>query len=197
LLLALPSALALWLLAVPLTATLFHYLKFGALDVQMTSRAVTAYGVGLIGLVLVKILAPGFYARQDIRTPVKIGVVVMIATQAMNLVFVPLFQHAGLALSIGLGACVNAVLLFAGLVRRGVYRPRPGWPAFALRLAIALILMGGALGWAGGAFDWIALGARPLVRAGLLAAVIAAAAAVYFGTLLLAGLKLSEFRRRV
>ena len=93
----------------------------------MTSYAVTAYGVGLIGLVLVKILAPGYYARQDVRTPVKIGLVVMAATQAMNLVFVPMFQHAGLALSIGLGACVNALLLLVGLVRRGVYRPKPGW----------------------------------------------------------------------
>ena len=197
LLLAMPSALALWLLAVPLTATLFHYVRFGAIDVAMTSRAVTAYGVGLIGLVLVKILAPGYYARQDIKTPVKIGIAVMVATQAMNLVFVPMFQHAGLALSIGLGACVNALLLFSGLVRRGVYQAQPGWAAFALRLVFALLLLAAALWWAGGAFDWIELRSHPLNRAGLLAAVIAGGAGIYFAALLSTGFKLSQFRRRI
>ena len=131
--LALPASIALWLLALPLTATLFHYGKFTAGDVTATQHAVTAYGVGLIGLVLVKILAPGFYARQDIRTPVKIGIVVLVGTQLMNLVFVPIFAHAGLALAIGLGACLNALLLFVGLRRKGVYRPRAGGSASSCR----------------------------------------------------------------
>ena len=104
----------------PITTTLFHYGKFDEQSVIMTGRALVAYGIGLIGLILVKILAPGFYARQDIRTPVKIAVGVLIATQLMNLLFIPAFAHAGLALSIGLGACLNASFLFLGLRRRGI-----------------------------------------------------------------------------
>ncbi len=196
-LLALPCALALWLLSVPLTATLFHYVRFTAADVLMTSHAVTAYGVGLIGLVLVKILAPGYYAKQDIKTPVKIGLLVLALTQAMNLAFVPLFQHAGLALSIGLGACLNALLLFTGLRRRGVIQAQPGWAPFALRLLLGLTIMGAALWWANQHFDWLGLRAEPFMRIGLLALVITAAAGVYFATLLASGLKISEFKRKI
>ena len=111
-LLAMPASILLMTLAVPFTATLFNYGKFNAVDVNMTAYAVIAYGVGLIGLIVVRILAPGFYAKQDIRTPVKIAVFVLILTQLMNLFFVPLFAHAGLALSIGIGACGNAAILF-------------------------------------------------------------------------------------
>src|SRR3569623_1769094 len=118
-LLALPAAVALATQSEPITTTQFHYGKFNAESVIMTGRALVAYGVGLIGLILVKILAPGFYARQDIRTPVKIAVGVLIATQLMNLLFVPWIAHAGLALSIGLGACLNAAFLYRGLRSRG------------------------------------------------------------------------------
>ncbi len=194
-LLALPSSLALWLLAEPLTATLFHYGKFTALDVTATQHAVTAYGVGLIGLILVKILAPGFYARQDIRTPVRIGVVVLIGTQAMNLVFVPMFAHAGLALAIGLGACLNAALLFTGLVRRGVYRPRAGWPAFAARLALALVVLGVFLAWSERRFAWIAMRAEPGLRIAALGGIVVGGAALYFATLFAGGLRLRDLRR--
>ena len=196
-LLALPSSVGLWLLAEPLTATLFHYGKFTALDVTSTQHAVTAYGVGLIGLILVKILAPGFYARQDIRTPVKIGVVVLIATQLMNLVFVPHFAHAGLALAIGLGACINAALLFVGLRMRGVYRPRAGWPAFALRLALALVALALFLAWSEAHFDWIGLRAEPARRIGALAAIIVAGASIYFATLFVGGMRPRHFRRLI
>jgi putative peptidoglycan lipid II flippase len=123
-LLAMPAAVALATIPEALTATLFHHGKFDDHAVQMTSHALISYGIGLIGLIVVKILAPGFYARQDIRTPVKIALTVMIATQLLNLVFVPLFAHAGLALSVGLGACVNALLLFIGLRRRGIFHPK-------------------------------------------------------------------------
>src|SRR5690606_27867601 len=98
LLAGLPAALGLALVAEALAATLFHYGAFGAADVEQTTRAVIAYSVGLVGLLAVKILAPGFYARQDIRTPVKIAVVVLIATQCLNLLLVPRLGHAGLAL---------------------------------------------------------------------------------------------------
>jgi putative peptidoglycan lipid II flippase len=91
------------------------------------------YGAGLLGLVAIKVLAPGFYARQDIRTPVKIAIVVLVLTQLMNLVFVPFLAHAGLALAIGLGAMINALWLLIGLVRRGAYRPSPGWARFSCR----------------------------------------------------------------
>ena len=194
-LLALPSSLALWLLSKPLTATLFHYGKFTATDVLATQHAVTAYGVGLIGLILVKILAPGFYARQDIRTPVKIGVVVLVATQLMNLVFVPWFAHAGLALAIGLGACVNAALLFIGLRRRGVYRARPGWPVFALRLVAGLVTLGLFLAWFGSRFDWIAMAATPLVRVGTLGVLVVGGSAIYFATLFAGGMRLHHIKR--
>ncbi|MFY9510059.1 MAG: murein biosynthesis integral membrane protein MurJ, partial [Rubrivivax sp.] len=130
LLLALPCAVALLLFAQPLVAVLFHYGAFTAADVQQTTRAVMGWGVGLMGLVAVKVLAPGFYAREDTRTPVKIAVGVLVATQLMNTVFVPWVGTAGLALSIGLGATLNALLLLLGLLRRGVYRPAPGWPAY-------------------------------------------------------------------
>lgn len=127
LLLTLPAALALALLAVPLLATLFQYGAFSANDVLQTRSALVAYSVGLSGLILVKVLAPGFYARQDIRTPVKIALLTLAATQAMNLAFVWNLRHAGLALAIGLASCLNAALLYRGLRSRGAYQPRPGW----------------------------------------------------------------------
>lgn len=195
LMLALPCSLALWLLAQPLTATLFHYGKFTALDVIATQHAVTAYGVGLIGLVLVKILAPGFYARQDIKTPVKIGIVVLIATQLMNVVFVPLFAHAGLALAIGLGACVNAAMLLVGLKMRGVYHARPGWFAFALRLAAGLAVLGVFLAWTDARFDWIAMRAVPAQRIAALGAIVVGGAALYFGVLAASGMRPRHLRR--
>ena len=193
--LALPCSLALWLLAQPLTATVFHYGKFTALDVIATQHAVTAYGVGLIGLVLVKILAPGFYARQDIKTPVKIGIVVLIATQLMNLWFVPIFAHAGLALAIGLGACVNAAMLLIGLKVRGVYHARPGWPAFALRLAVGLVALGVFLAWTDARFDWIAMRAVPAQRIAALAAIVVGGAFLYFAALFASGMRPRHFRR--
>ena len=110
-LLAAPSAVALAVLSAPLVVALFHYGKFTGLDVLMTQQALIAYSVGLLGLILVKILAPGFYARQNIKTPVKIGVFTLVVTQLMNLLFVfgLGLNHAGLALAIGLGACLNAL----------------------------------------------------------------------------------------
>jgi putative peptidoglycan lipid II flippase len=194
-LLALPAAVALATLSEPITTTLFHYGKFNEESVLMTGRALVAYGVGLIGLILVKILAPGFYARQDIRTPVKIAVGVLIATQLMNLAFIPLFAHAGLALSIGLGACLNASFLFLGLRRRGIYVARPGWGIFLARLTGALFLLAGVSMWIAGHFDWIGMRAHPLLRMAALGLVIVVAGAVYFGALFATGFRLSDFKR--
>jgi putative peptidoglycan lipid II flippase len=194
-LLALPSAVGLATLSEPLTTTLFHYGKFDAQSVAMTGRALIAYGVGLIGLILVKILAPGFYAKQDIRTPVKIAIGVLIATQLMNLAFVPWIAHAGLALSIGLGACANAVFLYLGLRRRGIYVANEGWGLFSMQLAGALFLLAGVALWTAGHFDWLGMRDHPLQRVGALAAVMLACAVTYFGALLAMGFRFRDFRR--
>ncbi|HVL55170.1 MAG TPA: murein biosynthesis integral membrane protein MurJ [Burkholderiaceae bacterium] len=196
-LLALPAMVGLAVLAEPLTALLFHYGRFDANDLQMTSRAVLAYSVGLLGLVAVKILAPGFYAQQDMRTPVRIALLVLAATQLMNLVFVPLFAHAGLALAISVAATINAGLLLVGLRRRGIYRPRPGWLGLALRLAVALATMGALLALAQAQFDWVALQAQPLQRAAIALALVVAGAGAYAATLLALGLRPSQFIKHV
>ncbi|TWG85763.1 putative peptidoglycan lipid II flippase [Cupriavidus gilardii J11] len=195
-LLAVPSAIGLYVFGGPLTAVLFHYGRFDAHAVEMTRLAVMAYGVGLVGQILVKILTPGFYARQDIRTPVKIAVAMLIITQLANLLFVPWIGHAGLALSISIAATLNAALLFFWLRRTGVYRPKPGWWLFLAQLSAAALLLAGMLLWFARTFDWVALGATPLWRIALLASSLVLAAVVYFGTLWLTGLRYAAFRRK-
>ena len=195
LLLGLPAALAMILLSDGLVATLFHYGAFDAQDVQKTRLAVMAYSVGLLGLLMVKVLAPGFYARQDIRTPVKIAVMVLVLTQLLNLVLVPWLAHAGLALAIGLGACINATALLRGLRQRGIYSPGASWPGFVLKLSFSLLLMGGFLFVASGAINWITLQSTPFYRALLLGGVLAASMMVYLGCLWLAGIRMKDFRR--
>jgi putative peptidoglycan lipid II flippase len=142
----------------------------------------------------VKILAPGFYARQDIRTPVKVAVATLVITQLLNVVFVHYFRHAGLALSISIGALFNAGLLWFLMLRRGAYRPLPGWGAFLFRLVVALYAMGGAIWHAmGRESSWFEVAAAP--RAGKLALVIVAATAAYFATLWLMGMRRRDFVR--
>lgn len=196
LLLGLPAALGMMMLADGLVATLFHYGEFGAADVAQTRVAVMAYSVGLIGLLAVKILAPGFYAQQNIRTPVKIAVLVLVLTQVLNAILVPTLAHAGLALAIGLGACLNALLLLLGLRRRGVYRPGQHWGRFLLRLIPSLAALGAVLWVADSRLDWISLGQTPGLRAAWLGAVLAACAAAYFGVLFLLGIRPRDFTRR-
>ena len=195
-LLALPCAVALLVFPTALVAVLFHYGAFDAVALQKTATALMGYGVGLMGLVGVKILAPGFYARQDIRTPVKIAVAVLVLTQLMNLALVPWLGHAGLALSIGLAALVNAGWLFVGLRRNGAYTPSPGWGVFALRVLLATVLLGALLAWGAQAVDWIGLRERPWVRIGWVVALLGGSALLYFGALAATGLKLREFVRR-
>ncbi len=195
LMLTLPAALALAMLAVPLISTLFHYGAFSTTDVFNTRSALIAYSVGLTGMILVKVLAPGFYARQDIRTPVKIAIFTLIATQLMNLAFIGPLKHAGLALSIGIAACLNAGLLFHGLRRRGVFMPRPGWGAFSLKLVIALIALGTVMWFAKGTdLSWTTDGGWS--RAMRLALVVLAGIATYFATLLALGFRPRDFSRR-
>jgi len=194
--LALPCAAALLLFPQALVSVLYHYGAFAASDVEQTVRALRGYGVGLMGLVGVKVLAPGFYARQDIRTPVRIGIGVLVATQVMNALLVPWLGHAGLALSIGLGALLNAGLLLTGLLRSGVYRPAPGWGAFLARVALATAALGAALAWAAQAIDWIGLQAHWAQRVGWMALVLSSVALLYFALLWLTGLNPRQFARR-
>lgn len=154
------------------------------------------YGVGLLGLVSIKILAPGFYAAQDIRTPVRIGIAVLVLTQVLNAIFVPLFQQAGLALSIGLASLVNAAWLLRGLKKAGRYTPAPGWLGFFARVVLATSLLGVGMWWAASHIDWIGLRAQPFVRIGLLAACLAVAGVAYFGVLAATGVKLRQMLRR-
>lgn len=197
-LLAAPAAVALAILATPLVATLFHYGQFTANDVAMTHHALVAYSVGLLGLILVKILAPGFYARQNIKTPVKIALFILVLTQLMNLVFVFGLQlgHAGLALAIGLGACINASLLFYHLRKSAVYQPQSGWLVFLMKLVVALCVMGLFLYWAmGDTALWLeySLFKRLVYLAGL----VVFGAMSYFVVLFALGLRPKDYIRKV
>ncbi len=196
LLLGLPAALGMALLSDGLVATLFNYGAFSATDVAQTRLAVTAYAAGLLGLLAIKILAPGFYAKQDIRTPVRIAIAVLVFTQLMNLILVPWLAHAGLALSIGLGASANALTLVVLLRRRGLYTPLPGWTPFTARILPALAVLAGVLVWANHQIDWIALGAHPASRVAWLGGVLALAIGTYFSTLFLFGFRPRDFTRR-
>lgn len=191
-LLAVPCGVALLTFAQPLVATLYHYGAFSDRDVQQTTTALMGYGAGLLGLVAIKVLAPGFYASQDIKTPVRIAIVVLVVTQLLNLAFVPFLQHAGLALAIGIGALINALWLLIGLKRRGSYTPAPGWGVFALQVVAASALLAVFLLWAAGAVNWIGLKSHSFERIGLLALVLLASAALYFVALWVSGLKVKK-----
>jgi putative peptidoglycan lipid II flippase len=194
-LLAVPAAIALAVLATPLIATLFLHGRFSADDLAMTRYALIAYSIGLLGLILVKVLAPGFYARQNIRTPVKISFVTLLATQAMNVAFIAPLAHTGLALAIGLGACLNAALLYHGLRRRGIFRPQPGWLRFLLKVAVAAAAMTVTLWFAMGAPAWWVATHWPL-RTAALTGLVAAGALVYFAALWALGFRPRDFVRR-
>ena len=196
LLLALPCALALLIFSKALVSVLYNYGAFTAHDVQQTTVALMGYGVGLLGLVAIKVLAPGYYASQNIRTPVRIAVAVLVITQLFNVALVPYLAHAGLALSIGLGALVNAAWLLWGLVKNGTYVMSAGWLRFALQVLAACAALGAWLWWAAQHWDWTALHATPLLRVGLMALVLAVSALVYFATLTITGLKLRALLRR-
>ncbi|MBF8781960.1 murein biosynthesis integral membrane protein MurJ [Pseudomonas fulva] len=194
-LLVLPCTLGLAILAEPLTVALFQYGKFSAFDAAMTQRALIAYSVGLLAIILVKVLAPGFYAQQNIRTPVKIAVFTLVATQLLNLVLVGPLQHAGLALAISLGACLNAGLLYWKLRSQQLFQPQPGWFGFLGKLALAVTLMSAVLiaglhympAWEEGIMA---------VRFLRLGGLILAGVATYFGCLYLCGFRPRHFARR-
>lgn len=194
----LPAAAALLVLAEPILLTLFQYGKTTERDVLMASFSLRAYSLGLVAFMLIKVLAPGYFARQDTATPVKIGVIAMVANMVLNVAFVlPLMQaglgHMGLALATSVAAFLNAGLLFWGLWRGGVFQPQPGWLRFSTALTAATGAMVATLfvalqywsGWS--AWNW-------MERSSHLVAICALGTVVYGLGLLLGGLRLRHFR---
>jgi putative peptidoglycan lipid II flippase len=194
-LLALPAALALALLGAPLVATLYQYGRFTVNDVWQTRVALLGYSVGLLGIITVKILAPGFYARQDMRTPVRAAFLSLIVAQSLAVALMFEIGHAGLTLATSIGATVNALLLYRALRRGDIYLPAPGWGRFLGRLAVALFALGVVLWFASGPDElWVHSGFTAKVTR--LALVIIAGAMAYFATLWLLGFRLKDFNRR-
>lgn len=191
---AVPAAVGMGLMADALVAFLYQGKNFQAYDVAQTSIAVVGYSFGLIGLIAIKILAPAFYARKDIRTPVKVAAVSLVCVQVSNLVFVPFFAHAGLALSIGVGSCINALLLFCILRRRQIYRPLKGWLKWLTAVIVASAVMGALLIFMQQGVDWAQMQAQWGKRAILVFAYIGAAVAIYFAVLFISGVRLKDIR---
>lgn len=191
---AVPAAVGMGLMADALVAFLYQGKNFQAYDVAQTSIAVVGYSFGLIGLIAIKILAPAFYARKDIRTPVKVAAVSLVCVQVSNLVFVPFFAHAGLALSIGVGSCINALLLFCILRRRQIYRPLKGWLKWLTAVIVASAVMGALLIFMQQGVDWAQMQAQWGKRAILVFAYIGAAVAIYFTVLFISGVRLKDIR---
>jgi putative peptidoglycan lipid II flippase len=198
LLLALPCAVALLVFAQPMVAVLFHRGAFDAHAVALTTLAVMGWGAGVLGLVAIKVVAPAYFAQQDMRTPMRVAIAALALTQVLNalLIWGLGMGVAALALSIGLAANANALVLLWGLQRRGSYRPATGWPAFAWRVVLASAVMGLLMAVAARQVDWLALGRHELLRAGAMALALAASAAVYFGTLALLGIQARSFMRK-
>lgn len=190
-----PATVALVILAGPMLVTLFQYGEFGAADVAMSRLSLMAYALGLLGFILVKVLAAAFFSRQDARTPVRIAVIAMLANLVLNLIFVvPMVifdipgPHAGLALATALAAFLNAGLLLRALRRKGGFRASPGWRSFALRVLTANIAMAAVLLALVGAIEtWQANDWPARVRDLMLC--MAAGAVAYFVVLWLAGLR--------
>ena len=195
-LLAVPCAVALLVFPKPLVAVLYHYGAMTDFDVQQITSALMGWGVGLVGIVAIKVLAPGYYANQDTKTPVTIAIAVLVITQLLNLALVPVFAHAALTLSIGIGAMINAIWLLVGLLKRGSYKPEPGWGVFVLQVIAACALLTVFLMWANSAFDWTQLRSESFKRIWLLALVLIGSCAIYFVSIWATGLKLRQFLRR-
>jgi putative peptidoglycan lipid II flippase len=197
-----PATLGLMVLAEPLLATLFHRGEFTARDVAMSAASLRAYAPGLLGFILVKVLAPGYFARQDTRTPVRAGIQALVLGMALSVVFVVVLgrtawapPHSGIAAATACAALVNAGLLLNGLIASGVYRPTAGWTSLAVRVFVPAAAMLAAL-LAGLALrsDWVTTGGAG--RAAALALLVGGGAAVYFGACYLCGLRFRDFAMR-
>ena len=201
LLIALPACVGLFLLASPVLATLFQHGEFLASDTYMSSLSLMAYIIGLPAFILIKVLAPGFYARQDTKTPVRIGIIALVLNMVLNILFVvPLVMmdfeapHVGLALATSASAFINAYLLYRTLVKTGILQPLPGIGRLLAQIVFACIVMGAIIlfitpdmaTWT----QWAAL-----ERAGAISGIIALAALGYFIMLWITGLRLSQLKR--
>jgi len=196
LVLALPASVGLAVLSMPIIQTLFMYGQFTYYDAQMTQQALMAYSVGLVGIMLVKVLAPSFYVMRDMKTPVKLAVLSLVLTQLMNGLFVWHLRHAGLSLSIALGAIFNATMLWVFLRKRQLYQPNPGWVAFLSQLVLAIGAMAAVLvllqvylpcQWDGTFWQ----------RAAWLIVLVVAGGATYFAVLYATGLRLRQLTYRI
>jgi len=195
LLFALPASVGLGLAAEALSAVLFQGKHFMALDVAQTAVAMRGYAVGMIGLIGIKIVAPAYYARKDIKTPVRVAIASVALVQLLNCVTVPLFAHAGLALSVALGSCFNAGLLLILLIRRGWYVPAAGWIALTVRIAIAAFAMALVLLALQSGLDWASMQSVWEERLLKVAGLVLAAGCVYFIVLFICGWRGEELRR--
>jgi putative peptidoglycan lipid II flippase len=191
-LVGLPATLGLILLAEPLMYTLFQHDRFSAHDALMASRSLMAYAIGLPGFLAVKILAPGFSARQDLATPARYGVYAVLVNLALSLLLVLIiapegWEHAGLALAVSLATIYNAALLFGKLAREGVYHAMPGARPFYGRVLLANAVMGALLLRAAASHPWpIWTTTERVLHLGLW---IALGCAAYVLTLALTGLR--------
>jgi putative peptidoglycan lipid II flippase len=138
---AVPATFALYILATPLLATIFQYNAFSVQDVEMSALALKAFSVGVCGFIFVKVLAPGFFARQDTKTPMKVAVIAVVVNVVFSIILVRTMAHTGLALAISIAAWANATLLFVCLLRMGIFKPQSGWFWFLLRVGLAVAVM--------------------------------------------------------
>ncbi|SNY54568.1 putative peptidoglycan lipid II flippase [Arsukibacterium tuosuense] len=189
----LPAMAALIVLAKPIIMLLFMRGEFSQHDVEMVSYSLMAYATGLLSFMLIKVLAPGFYARQDIKTPVRIGIIAMVANMVFNLMLAPWLSYVGLALATAMSASLNAFLLYRGLALAGVFNfSKSSW-LFLAKIAVASCLMAGGLYWLSPAFTvWLALDFW--AQAGRLALLCVLGIVGYFAMLWLLGVRLSHFR---
>ncbi|RDH82580.1 MAG: murein biosynthesis integral membrane protein MurJ [endosymbiont of Galathealinum brachiosum] len=199
-LIALPAALGLLLLASPLLATLFGYGEFTLHDTEMSSLSLMAYALGLPAFIYIKVLAPGFYARQDTKTPMRIGIQAMIANMFLNLLFViPMVMtefegpHTGLALATSGSAYMNAFMLYRGLKRQGIYKHKNGWGKLLIQALIANTLMAAFLIQLTPSIDnWLAW---PLIeRIPYLLGFVTIAATIYITSLFICGFRLKHLQ---
>ena len=195
LIVTLPAALGLALLSTPILITLFQYGAFQLSDVEMSALSLSAYAAGLPAFIAVKVLAPGFFARQDTKTPVKIAIVAMVSNMALNFIFVGAWlalavkgPHTGLALASSAAAYINAGLLYRALRKQGAYRPEPGWSRVSLAAATGCVAMVAAIWWQSGELgQWVE--ASAMARAFRLTGLILFAVIVYCLTILAGGLR--------
>jgi len=195
LLVGLPATIALFILAEPILATLFQYGQFSERDVMQSALSLRAYSGGLLAFMLIKVLAPGYFARQDTKTPVKIAIKTMIVNMVLNLIFILPLAHAGLALATSISALLNAALLFWGLKKAGVYQSGGGWLRYGMQLGVALTVMSGVLiAMYPNMSDWFS--ASSWDRAGQLAIIVVAGGGAYFSVLLISGVRIQYFRAK-